>query len=101
MQGVYLGGVFWAVHRGMPAGLAALIAGLQPLITAILAGAFLGDRVLARQWAGIATGFAGVAIVVAPGLGVRAGGMTAATLCACVIAVLGMSVGTIWQKRHG
>jgi drug/metabolite transporter (DMT)-like permease len=101
MQGVYLGGVFWAIHRGMPAGLAALIAGLQPLITAILAGAFLGDRVLARHWAGIATGFAGVAVVVTPDLGARAGGMTAATLGACVIAVLGMSVGTIWQKRHG
>ena len=101
MQGVYLGGVFWAIHRGMPAGLAALIAGLQPLITAILAGAFLGDRVLARQWAGIAIGFAGVVVVVLPSLRVGTGGVTAATLFACVIAVIGMSVGTIWQKRHG
>jgi drug/metabolite transporter (DMT)-like permease len=42
-----------------------------------------------------------VAVVVTPDLGARAGGMTAATLGACVIAVLGMSVGTIWQKRHG
>jgi drug/metabolite transporter (DMT)-like permease len=101
MQGVYLGGVFWAIHRGMPAGLSALIAGLQPLITAVLAGVFLGDRILARHWAGIATGFVGVVIVVLPGLGAQAGGVTAATLFACVIAVTGMSVGTIWQKRHG
>ncbi|MDN5926594.1 MAG: DMT family transporter [Hyphomicrobiales bacterium] len=101
MQGVYLGGVFWAIHRGMPAGLAALIAGLQPLITAILAGVFLGDRVLARQWAGIAIGFAGVMIVVLPSLRVGTGGVTVATLFACVIAVIGMSVGTIWQKRYG
>jgi len=101
MQGVYLGGVFWAIHRGMPAGLAALIAGLQPLITAILAGAFLGDRVLARHWAGIAIGFFGVMVVVLPSLRVGAGGVTAATLLASVIAVVGMSVGTIWQKRHG
>ncbi|TIL19213.1 MAG: EamA/RhaT family transporter, partial [Mesorhizobium sp.] len=42
MHGVYLGGVFWAIHRGMPAGLSALIVGLQPLITAVMAGRFLG-----------------------------------------------------------
>ena len=101
MQGVYLGGVFWAVHRGMPAGLVALIAGLQPLITAVLAGAFLGDRVLARQWVGIAIGFVGVVVVVLPSLGAGTGGVTAATLFASVIAVVAMSVGTIWQKRHG
>lgn len=101
MQGVYLGGVFWAVHRGMPAGLVALIAGLQPLITAVLAGAFLGDRVLARQWVGIAIGFVGVVVVVLPSLGAGTGGVTAATLFASVIAVIAMSVGTIWQKRHG
>jgi drug/metabolite transporter (DMT)-like permease len=101
MQGVYLGAVFWAIRRGMPAGLVALIAGLQPLITAVLAGAFLGDRILSRQWAGIAIGFAGVVAVVLPSLHVGAGGVTAATLLASVIAVVAMSVGTIWQKRHG
>ncbi|MGN6471192.1 MAG: DMT family transporter [Rhizobiaceae bacterium] len=101
MQGTYLGGVFWAIHRGMPAGISALIVGLQPLITAILAGGLLGDRILPRHWMGIAIGFAGVVIVVLPGLGDKGDGVTAATLFACVIAVVGMSVGTIWQKRHG
>ena len=101
MQGTYLGSVFWAVHRGMPAGLVALIAGLQPLITAILAGTFLGDRILARHWTGIAIGFAGVVVVVLPSLRVGAGGVTEVTLLASVIAVIAMSVGTIWQKRHG
>ena len=101
MQGTYLGGVFWAIHRGMPAGLSALIVGLQPLIAAILAGPILGDRVLARHWAGVAVGFVGVVIVVLPNLGAEASGVTAATLSACVIAVVGMSVGTIWQKLHG
>ena len=43
MHGVYLGGVFWAIHHGLPAGLSALIVGLQPLITAILAGSLLGE----------------------------------------------------------
>jgi drug/metabolite transporter (DMT)-like permease len=101
LQAIYLGGVFWAIHRGMPAGLSALIAGLQPLITAILAWGLLGDRILARHWAGIAIGLVGVAVVVFPGLGTRGGGVNAATLFACVVAVVGMSLGTIWQKRHG
>ncbi|TIV25597.1 MAG: EamA/RhaT family transporter, partial [Mesorhizobium sp.] len=51
MHGVYLGAVFWAIHRGMPAGFSALIVGLQPLITAVLAGRFLGEAILPRHWA--------------------------------------------------
>jgi drug/metabolite transporter (DMT)-like permease len=99
MQGVYLGGVFWAVHHGMPAGLAGLIAGLQPLITAVLAGTMLGERILPRHWLGLAAGFAGVVIVFWPKLGAAGGGVDAATLSACLAAVLAISVGTIWQKR--
>jgi len=99
MQGVYLGGVFWAVHRGMPAGLAGLIAGLQPLITAVMAGTLLGERILPRHWAGLVAGFVGVAIVFEPKLGAVGGGVNAATLAACLAAVLAISAGTIWQKR--
>jgi len=99
MHGVYLGGVFWAIHRGLPAGLSALIVGLQPLITAILAGSLLGERIMPRHWAGLAAGFAGVVIVLAPKLGAIGGGVTGATLAASFVAVAGMSAGTIWQKR--
>jgi drug/metabolite transporter (DMT)-like permease len=99
MHGVYLGGVFWAIHRGLPAGLSALIDGLQPLITAILAGNLLGEKILPRHWAGLAAGFAGVVIVLAPKLGAIDGGVTWATLAASFVAVAGMSAGTIWQKR--
>jgi drug/metabolite transporter (DMT)-like permease len=99
MHGVYLGGVFWAVRNGMPAGLSALVIGLQPLITALLAGAVLGETVLPRHWIGLATGFAGVAIVLAPKFSAAAGDVTGANLAACLVAVIGMSVGTIWQKR--
>ncbi|MGO4842867.1 EamA family transporter, partial [Rhizobiaceae sp. 2RAB30] len=74
MHGVYLGGVFWAIHRGMPAGLSALIVGLQPLITAVMAGLFLGEKILPRHWAGLATGFVGVVIVLWPKLGALGGG---------------------------
>jgi drug/metabolite transporter (DMT)-like permease len=82
MHGVYLGGVFWAIHRGMPAGLSALIVGLQPLITAVLAGKFLGEVILPRHWAGLAAGLAGVIIVLWPKLGALGGGVTAETLTA-------------------
>ena len=99
MHGVYLGGVFWAIHRGLPAGLSALIVGLQPLITAVLAGSLLGERIMPRHWAGLAAGLAGVIIVLAPKLGAIGGGVTWATLAASFVAVAGMSAGTIWQKR--
>ncbi|WP_157018802.1 DMT family transporter [Mesorhizobium xinjiangense] len=99
MHGVYLGGVFWAIDNGLPAGFSALIVGLQPMITALMAGAALGEQVSARQWAGLAVGLAGVAAVLSPALGTIGSGVTAATLAAGLVAVLAMSAGTIWQKR--
>ncbi|WP_421916142.1 DMT family transporter [Mesorhizobium sp.] len=99
MHGVYLGGVFWAIHRGMPAGLSALIVGLQPLITAVLAGKLLGEAILPRHWLGLATGLVGVVIVLWPKLGAIGGGVTPETLAASLISVLAMAAGTIWQKR--
>lgn len=99
MHGVYLGGVFWAIHRGMPAGLSALIVGLQPLITAVLAGRFLGEAILPRHWTGLGIGLVGVIIVLWPKLGAIGGGVTVETLAASLVSVLGMSAGTIWQKR--
>ncbi|PDQ21058.1 EamA family transporter [Mesorhizobium sanjuanii] len=99
MHGVYLGGVFWAIHRGMPAGLSALIVGLQPLITAVLAGKFLGEAILPRHWLGLGIGLVGVIIVLWPKLGAIGGGVTPETLAASLVSVLGMSAGTIWQKR--
>jgi drug/metabolite transporter (DMT)-like permease len=101
MHGVYLGGVFWAVRAGLGAGLAALIVGLQPLITAVLAGAFLGEAILPRHWAGLAAGFVGVVIVILPKLGAGFEAVTWPMLAAAVAAVAGMSAGTILQKKYG
>ncbi|HET6661825.1 MAG TPA: DMT family transporter [Rubrobacter sp.] len=63
-QGVYLTGVVGAVEFGVTAGTTALIAALQPLLAAALAGPVLGERVDRRQWAGLAVGLVGVALVV-------------------------------------
>jgi len=101
MHGVYLGGVFWAVHAGMPAGLSALIVGLQPLVTAVLAGMVLGEEILPRHWIGLGIGFVGVIIVLLPKLQASVDAVTLPMLAATVTAVLAMSAGTIVQKRFG
>lgn len=99
IHGVYLGGVFWAIRNGMPAGLSALIIGLQPLITAVMAGWALGEKVLPRHWAGLAVGFVGIVIVLAPKIGDAMGGVTWATFAACLAGAFAISAGTVWQKR--
>ncbi|MBM3608399.1 MAG: DMT family transporter [Alphaproteobacteria bacterium] len=95
----YLGFVFASVYNGVEAGVSAMMAGLQPVLTAALAGPLLGEIITRRQWAGFALGFLGVALVVhaklAQGLGTPIG-MSFAFL-ACV----SMTAGTLWQKRHG
>jgi len=96
VHGLYLSGVFIAIGAGLPAGVAALVVGLQPLLTATLAGRLLGETVLARQWLGLALGFAGVALVVADKLG---SGFGPAALAPAFVALLGITCGTLYQKR--
>ncbi|WP_294640769.1 DMT family transporter [uncultured Aureimonas sp.] len=98
IHGLYLGGVFFAVRHGLPAGVTALVAGLQPLLTALLAASLVGERVTARHWMGLAVGLLGVGLVVAPKLG-NAGGFTIGQLMPALGAVAGISLGTVWQKR--
>ncbi|QFU17826.1 DMT family transporter [Microvirga thermotolerans] len=97
LHGFYLGGVFWSVKKGLPAGIMALIAGLQPLATAILSRPLLGERVSPRRWAGIAVGFLGAALVILPKLGDAQ--MPPAALAAGIFAMASITCGTIWQKR--
>ena len=102
MQGVYLSGVFYAVSHGLPAGIAALVGSLQPLLTASLAGPVLGERVGPRRAAGIALGFCGAGLVLGPKLGVAdASGIPPTALAICFGAVAALTLGTLWQKRAG
>ena len=57
IHGLYLGGVFSAIAHGVPAGITALIVGLQPLLTAAVSPAYLGERITARQWWGLGLRF--------------------------------------------
>jgi drug/metabolite transporter (DMT)-like permease len=97
MQAAYLGGVFWAVRHGLPAGVAGLLGGIQPLLTAMLARPLLGEIVGKRRWFGVAMGFAGVALVLSPGLG-TASGIAPVPLLVCSLGVIGLTFGTIRQK---
>ena len=99
MHGIYLGGIFWAVANGMSAGIAALIAGLHPLVAGVLAGWVLGEAVSLRHWAGLALGFAGMAMVVGGELGESAPSLVG--VFACLLAVIGIAAGAVWQKRFG
>ncbi len=100
MQGAYVGGVFWAVKHGLPPAVAALITGLQPLLTAVLAKPLLGERVGARRWIGIGLGFVGAVLVIAPDLSGTAA-LSPVAIVACLLATVAMTLGTIWQKRIG
>jgi len=68
LHGIYLAGVWWAVRHGLPAGISGLIAGLQPILTALFAPALVGERISGVRWAGIACGFVGIALVLQPQL---------------------------------
>ncbi len=98
LHGGYLGGVFAAIHAGMSAGLAALIVGVQPILTALAAAPLLGERVSARQWVGLALGFGGVALVVAQRLSL--GGVSGFSFAMAVVALVSITLGTVYQKRH-
>ncbi len=100
IHGVYLGGIFWVIDRGMPAGVTSLVLGLQPFLTALLAGPVLGETITRRHWAGLAIGAVGLAFVIAPKLALGADGMTPVTVGVCLAAVAAIAAGTVYQKRY-
>jgi drug/metabolite transporter (DMT)-like permease len=97
VHGVYLGGVFVSISAGMPAGTSAMLVGLQPILTVFLARAWLGERITALQWGGLTLGLAGVYLVVRHKIAL---GGDATALVAVVIALAGISVGTLYQKKY-
>ncbi len=100
LHGVYLGGVFWSIKHGLPAGISALIIGLQPLVTGMFVGVFLGERVSRLRWAGIITGFVGAILVILPRLG-TADGFPPLPVLVCLLGTFSITLGTIWQKKTG
>lgn len=102
LHGAYLGGVFFAISRGFPAGLVAIIVGMQPILTAALGRLWLGDRLGSVQIAGLALGFTGIVLVILGSGPLRGqGDLGGSGLMAVLIALFGISFGTILQKRLG
>ncbi|ALM53439.1 DMT family transporter [Halomonas huangheensis] len=103
VHGIYLSGVFYAIDLGMPAGLGALLVGLQPLVTAILAGPLLGEQLNKAQWAGLVLGLVGISLVLGGKLdptSLQFDGFGWPALVCIGAALLGISCGTLYQKRY-
>jgi drug/metabolite transporter (DMT)-like permease len=99
VHGLYLGGVFVSIENGLSAGLIALIVSLQPVLTSTIANRWLGERVLPRQWVGLVLGLIGVYLIVRENI---AGGETHPLAWpAATVALIGISIGTLYQKRFG
>ena len=102
----YLGGVWMAIKAGMGSGLASLMVGLQPVLTALwvssLASGAGGEKVTQRQWMGLALGLGGLVLVVSRKFGTSQDvqEVTALTLAAITVALLSITAGTLYQKRY-
>lgn len=93
----YVGGVWCAIKLGMPAGLAALIAGMQPILTAF-AAPMIGETVRPRQWIGLLLGLSGVALVVFNKINVI--NLSYASIALGGLGLLSITAGTLYQKHR-
>ncbi|MFB9886223.1 DMT family transporter [Balneatrix alpica] len=100
VHGAYLGGVFAAIKAGMPAGVTAILVGLQPLLTALLARIWFAERLRPAQFLGLWLGFAGVLLVIS-GRDLWQGQLSLTGLAWALTALLGISCGTLYQKKYG
>lgn len=97
LQAGYLAGVWCAIKLGMPAGVTALIVGMQPILTAACAP-LIGEKVRPKQWLGLVFGLGGVALVVYAKISLI--GLSALSIGYCVMALLSITAGTMYQRRY-
>ena len=98
VHGLYLGGVFTAISQGVPAGISALIPGLQPILTSTIANRFMGERVTGIQWFGLVLGLLGVVLVIHDRDIILAGSLLG--WIASFLSLIGITLGTLYQKRY-
>ena len=103
IHGVYLGGVFQAIKWEIPIGLTAMIIGLQPLVMAFIAVIILHERIIRKQWIGLIIGLLGLYLVLFEKFDLAIEGFFTGFSFLAVLAVfgslVGISLGTIYQKR--
>ena len=95
-HGIYLGGVFFSISRGLPTGIAALIVTLNPVLTNALAVPLLNEKVTVKQWVGVILGFLGAAIVLGLDVGTA---LPTIGIIAVFISLLAVTSATLWQKK--
>ncbi len=95
-HGIYLGGVFFSISKGLPTGIAALVVTLNPVLTNALAGPVLKEKVSTKQWFGVILGFLGAAIVLGLDVGTK---LPTIGIIAVFISLLAVTAATLWQKK--
>ena len=95
-HGFYLGGVFYSISIGMPTGITALIVTLQPVLTNILAGPLLNEKISKSQWIGMVLGFLGAALVLGFDIGKS---LPLNGVLAAFISLFAITFSTLWQKK--
>ena len=95
-HGFYLGGVFYSISIGLPAGIAALIVTLQPVLTNALAGPILNEKITLNKWIGVLLGFTGATLVIGFDIG---SSLPIFGIIAVLISLIAVTSATLWQKK--
>ena len=98
LHACYLGGVFYAIAQGLPAGVAAVVTSLQPVLVSVFAVKVLGEQLRRTQIAGLLTGLVGVVLVLGPSIDAQ---IPKPAIIAILIALMGSTTATLLQKKLG
>ena len=102
LQCGYLGFLFWPIKNGVPSGIVAIIIGVQPILTTVLATLYIGEHLDLRKLAGLVIGFLGIAVVIIGKYGLSLGldgGLAIADLTMCLVSLASISIGVFYQKK--
>ncbi len=98
LHACYLGGVFYSIAQGLPAGVAAVVTSLQPVLVSVLAVKVLGEKLRIGQMIGLLTGLIGVILVLGPSIDAK---IPTPAIVAILVALMGSTTATLLQKKMG
>ena len=98
LHACYLGGVFYSIAQGLPAGVAAVVTSLQPVLVSVFAVKVLGEQLRRTQIVGLLTGLVGVVLVLGPSIDAQ---IPTPAIIAILIALMGSTTATLLQKKLG
>lgn len=100
IHGFYLGGTYFAISLGMPAGLSSLLVGIQPILTAVLLVVFASEQFKPSQWLGLLLGFIGISLVLLGKMEWQSETHKMLAIGVCLSSLIGITLGTLYQKRY-